>query len=75
VQVGDADHRDGVAPDGGPEVLDNLLPIEVPVLGVDDDPVQPQRDRHLGHAGGFQRHPEPVHGPIGSELLAEFFDR
>ena len=34
----------------GPEVLDDLLPVEVAVLGVDHDPVEPERDGHLGDA-------------------------
>ena len=72
---GDADQGDGLAPDGGPEMLDDLFPVEVAVLGVDHHPVQPEGHRHLGHAGRFERHPQPVDRLTGGELFPKFSDR
>ena len=56
-------------------MLDDLLPVEVAVLGVDHHPVQPEGHRHLGHAGRFQRHPQPIDRLTGRELFPKLSDR
>jgi T5SS/PEP-CTERM-associated repeat protein len=72
--LGDAHEGDRVAADGGADVVEDVAPVQVPVLGIDHDPVQPQGDGHLGDARRLQRHPQAVNGLAGGELLAELAD-
>ncbi len=51
VQLGDAHQGYRVAAYRRAKVLDNLFPIQVPMLGIDDYPVQSKGDRDLGDAG------------------------
>ena len=51
IQVGDADQGDRVSPDRRPKVLDDFAPVELTVLGIDHDPIEPEGHRHFGHAG------------------------
>ena len=74
VQLGDADQGDRVAADGRPQVLDDFLPIEMAVLGVDHHPVQAQGHRHLGDARRFERDPQAEHRLVGRKLAAEAAD-
>ncbi len=74
IEFGQADQRDGVTANGGSQVFDDFFPVEVPVFGVDDHPVQPQRDGHFGDAGGLQGDPQPEDGSIGRQLAAEIAD-
>ena len=53
VALRDADERDGVAANRRAHVLDDVLPVEMAMLGVDHDPVEAQRDGHLGDAADF----------------------
>ena len=74
VQLREPHEGDGFAPDGGPEVLGDVLPVEVPVLGVDDDPVEAEGDGHLGDGGRIERDPQAEGGPVGGECAAEGLD-
>ena len=56
-------------------MLEDLFPVEVAVLGVDHDPIQPEGHRHLGHTGRFQRHPQPVNRFTGRELFPKLSNR
>lgn len=51
VEFRDSHERDGLAADGRAQMFDDVFPVEMPVLGIDHDPVQAERDRHLGDAG------------------------
>ena len=48
---------------------DDLLPVEVPVLGVDDDPIEAEPRRHVGDGGGFERDPQAIHRLTRGELF------
>ena len=56
-------------------MLDDLLPVEMAVLGVDHDPIEPEAHRHLGHTGRFQGDPQAVHRLTGGKLFSKFADR
>jgi hypothetical protein len=75
VALGHAHQRHRVAAHGRAQVLDDLLPVEVPVLGVDDDPVEPQANGHLRDARALERHPQAVHRLVRGEFLTEFSNR
>ncbi len=47
VKLGQADQRDGVAARRGLKVVQDVLPIEVPVLGVNNNPVHPERNGYF----------------------------
>ena len=72
---GDPHQGDGLAPDRGPQMLDDLFPVELPVLGVDHDPIQPEATAISVTLGRFQRHPQPIDRLTGRELFSEFSDR
>ena len=74
VQFGHADQHHGIAADRGPNVFDDLLPVEMPVFGVDDDPIHAQGHGHFGDAGRFQRDPQAVDRLIGGQLATQFVD-
>ena len=74
VALGEPHQRDRVAANRGPQVLDDFLPIEVAVLGIDDDPIHAERDGHFRDAGALERHPHAVHGLVRRQLLRQFFD-
>lgn len=69
------DEGDGVAADGCPQVLDDFFPIQMSVLGVDDDPIEANGDRHLGDAGAFERDPEAERWFASGQFLFQFGDR
>ena len=52
-------------------MLDNLFPVEVPVLGVHDNPVHAERHGHLRDARRLERHPESEHGRVTGEFTAQ----
>jgi hypothetical protein len=62
-QFGEADQRDGVAAGRRTQVLDDVVPVELSVFGIDDDPVEAERDGHPGDVRRFQRDPQPQGRP------------
>jgi hypothetical protein len=71
VQFRHAHQRHRITAHRSPNVFEDLLPIEVPVFGVDDDPVQAQRHRHFRNAGRLQGHPQTVDGFLARQLSAK----
>ena len=71
VQLGDAHQGDRFAAHGRADVFRDLFPVEVPVLGVDDDPVEAEGDGDLGDRGRFERDPQPERGPVGGERASK----
>ena len=74
VEFRDADQRDRLASDGRAEVFHDIFPIEMAVFGVDDHPVEPQRDRHFRNAGRLQRDPQTEHSLVGGQFATEATD-
>jgi hypothetical protein len=58
VQLRNADQNDRVTADASTNVLDDLFPVEMAVLGIDDDPIDAESDPHLGDAGRLEGHPK-----------------
>ena len=71
VQLGNADERDGVAADGGAEMLDDVLPIEMAVFRINDDPIDTEGHGHFRDAGSFERDPQAVGRFICRQFFAE----
>ena len=71
-EFGDAHQHHRVAAHGGAEVLEDVAPVEVAVLGVDHDPVEAQSHAHLGNAGRLQGDPETVDRFVAGQFLSHF---
>jgi hypothetical protein len=56
------------------EVVEDVLPVKMPMFGVDHNPVQAESRRHFRKAGGFQSNPEAVGGVAGGQFFAEFLE-
>ena len=67
--------RHRITADGGPEVVGDLLPVELAVLGVDHHPVEPERHRHFGDRCRFERDPQPEDRLVAGELGTKIFER
>src|SRR5262245_2101261 len=60
----ESDESNRITADRRAQVRCYFLPIEMPMLGIDDDPVQATGDRDFGHAGAFQRDPQTEYGLV-----------
>ena len=52
-------------------MLEYFLPIELAVLGVDDQPIEAEGRCHLGNGGRFQGHPQAEDRFVGRQLIPE----
>ncbi len=52
-------------------MLEDVLPVEVPVFGINDHPIQSQCHRHLTNRSGFQGDLQTADGFVPSQFLAE----
>ena len=57
IQFGDANERDRVAADGRPQMLHDVIPVEMTVFRIDHDPVQAQGHGHFRDACRLQGDP------------------
>src|SRR5579883_2360853 len=72
IEFRESDERDGFAANCRANVFRDLLPVEMPMLCVNDNPIQAQGDSHFCDGGGLQRNPKPECGPVGGESLSKY---
>ena len=71
IQFGHSHQSHRIAPYGGANVRENVLPVEVTVFGIHHNPVYAQGHGHFRDAGRLQGDPKPVNRLIGRQLLAQ----
>src|SRR4051812_22736087 len=52
-------------------MFDDFLPVEMPVLGIDDDPVEAQCHGHFRDTGALECDPQPIDRFLFGEFGAE----
>src|SRR4051794_33240566 len=55
-------------------MFDDLFPVEVAVLGVDDDPVKSESHGHFGDTRAFQGHPQAISRRLLSQPVTKSAD-
>ena len=59
---------------GSHDLLEDLRPVDVTMFGVGDNPVEAERDSHLGNAGRLQRDPKTIDGLVSRKFPTELLD-